>query len=488
MTPIEIIIHKKNNDSQVALREDDQLKEIHIEKESKRVLEGNIYKGKVVRVLPGMQAAFVDFGDEKNGFLYAANAFSSRIFNYCPDEKFIVPDIRELVYEGKEILVKVEKDPIGTKGARLSTEITLPSRYLVFVPKGNRICVSMNIKDEKKREQLTACVSKFCDESGSFIIRTAAINACEKCLERDALFLKKLWQRIEHKIQNTKVKSLIYSDISLAQRLIRDFVCENINTIIVDDETEYHTIKEFLQDFFPEMNTKVLLHQNDKPIFDYYHIDNAIENALQKRVDLDCGGYLIIEQTETLTTIDVNSGSYVGKNDLEQTVFNTNIQAAKKVAQQLRLRNLAGIIIIDFIDMKIDSHKKQVLEVLEQELAKDRVKTTVCGFTSLGLVEMTRKRTRESLANMLCIPCDNCGGTGVHKCFETIAFEIKNYYLNKLSQKKAILYLSPQLDYYFSNEYQGQQLWQELQQISGNNITKIYKNYFNIEQFELIEG
>ncbi|HBO37580.1 MAG TPA: ribonuclease G, partial [Pasteurellaceae bacterium] len=411
MNAVELLVNVTPNETRIALVDTGILKEVHVERQAKRGIVGNIYKGRVTRVLPGMQSAFVDIGLEKAAFLHASDIVSH---TECVDEseqkQFIVKDIAELVCEGQDIVVQVVKDPLGTKGARLTTDITLPSRYLVFMPENSHVGVSQRIESEEERARLKELVEPFCDELGGYIIRTAAESVSEEELKQDADFLKRLWRKVMERRARYPSKSMLYGELALPQRILRDFVGTEIEKIRIDSKLYFAEIKQFIEEFMPELSERLVLYAGSQPLFDVYGVESAIQTALDKRVNLKSGGYLIIEQTEAMTTIDINTGAFVGHRNLEETIFNTNIEATQTIAQQLQLRNLGGIIIIDFIDMQTDEHRHRVIQSLEEALLKDRVKTNVNGFTQLGLVEMTRKRTRESLEHILCDECPVCKG------------------------------------------------------------------------------
>jgi len=421
----ELILNVTPSETRVAMIEGGVLQEIHIEREAKRGIVGNIYKGKVSRVLPGMQAAFVDIGLEKAAFLHASDIVPhTECVAENEKQQFQVRDISELVRQGQDIVVQVVKDPLGTKGARLTTDITLPSRYLVYMPGAAHVGVSQRIDSESERDRLKAVVAQYCDENGGFIIRTAAEGADEKELAQDAAFLKRLWNKVMERRARYKTRSTLYGEPGLSQRIIRDFVGTELTNIVIDSRLEFENLKEFISEFVPELSDKIELYEGDKPIFDMYDTENEIQRSLERKVELKSGGYLIIDQTEAMTTVDINTGAFVGRRNLEETIFNTNIEATQAIARQLRLRNLGGIIIIDFIDMASDDHRKRVLASLDAALSKDRVKTNINGFTQLGLVEMTRKRTRESIEHVLCSTCPTCEGRGAVKTVETVCFEI----------------------------------------------------------------
>jgi ribonuclease G len=401
------------------------LQEVHIERESKRGIVGNIYKGRVSRVLPGMQAAFVDIGLDKAAFLHASDIVPhTECVAENEKQQFQVRDISELVRQGQNIVVQVVKDPLGTKGARLTTDITLPSRYLVFMPGASHVGVSQRIESETERDRLKKTVADYCDEHGGFIIRTAAEGVDEQELSQDAAFLKRLWSKVIERRKKYKTRSMLYGELGLVHRILRDFVGTELDSIQIDSRLVYENLREFVSEFVPELPEKLKLYEGNKPIFDMYDTENEIQRSLDRKVELKSGGYLIIDQTEAMTTIDINTGAFVGRRNLEETIFNTNIEATQAVARQLRLRNLGGIIIIDFIDMLSDEHRKRVLASLEMALSIDRVKTNINGFTHLGLVEMTRKRTRESIEHVLCSECPTCKGRGSVKTVESVCYEI----------------------------------------------------------------
>lgn len=421
----ELLLNVTPSETRVAMIEGGVLQEIHIEREAKRGIVGNIYKGKVSRVLPGMQAAFVDIGLDKAAFLHASDIVPhTECVAENEKQQFKVRDISELVRQGQDIVVQVVKDPLGTKGARLTTDITLPSRYLVYMPGAIHVGVSQRIESERERNRLKSVVGQYCDEHGGFIIRTAAEGANEKELAQDAAFLKRLWTKIMERRAKYKTRTTLYGELGLAQRILRDFVGTDLTKILVDSRTEFDNLLEFTSEYVPELTDKLSLYEGDKPIFDMYDTENEIQRSLERKVELKSGGYLIIDQTEAMTTVDINTGAFVGRRNLEETIFNTNVEATQAIARQLRLRNLGGIIIIDFIDMISDDHRKRVLASLEAALSKDRVKTNINGFTQLGLVEMTRKRTRESIEHVLCSTCPTCEGRGSVKTVETVCFEI----------------------------------------------------------------
>ncbi len=423
----ELLINITPTETRVAVVENGSLQEVHIERQAKRGLVGNIYSGKVSRVLPGMQAAFIDIGLDKAAFLHASDI---SVHDEIKDEGAIdkaqlpVRDIRDLVKEGQDIVVQVVKDPLGTKGARLTTDITIPSRYLVFMPDSEHVGVSQRVESETERERLKELVSQFSDEKGSFIVRTAAEGIESAELEQDAIFLRRVWNKILKRKQRSGKIRCLYEDLTLAFRILRDFVGSKVERIRVDSKLAFDQLQDFVTEFVPNLKNVIEYYPGERPIFDLFDVENEIQRALERKVQLKSGGYLIIDQTEAMTTIDINTGAFVGHRNLEDTIFNTNIEATQAIARQLRLRNLGGIIIIDFIDMMADDHKRRVLHSLELALSHDRTKSNIHGFSALGLVEMTRKRTRESLEHILCDSCHICQGRGSLKTAETICYEI----------------------------------------------------------------
>ncbi|WP_116812026.1 ribonuclease G [Steroidobacter cummioxidans] len=426
----EILINISPREARAALVENGVLQEIFLERANKRGLISNIYKGRVSRVLPGMQAAFVDIGLERTAFLHASDIVHPAVGeNGSPDlpvDEGRTPDIQTLVSEGSEILVQVLKDPLGTKGARLTTFITIPSRYLVYMPKGRGIGISARIEDEAERQRLREAASLFVrpDEPGGYIVRTAAEGATPDALRADMMFLQKLWTVLSEKAAGTRPGNLVHEDLPLPVRVMRDVVSTGIEHVSVDQPETHQRMIEFARTFMPEMSERIELYKGDRPIFDLYGVEDEIQKSLERKVPLKSGGHLIFDQTESMTTIDVNTGAYVGQRSLEETIFRTNLEAAVAIARQLRLRNLGGIIIIDFIDMEEEEHRKQVLQALEKSLAADHAKNHISSVSPLGLVEMTRKRTRESLEHMLCSACPTCEGRGFVKTTETVCYEI----------------------------------------------------------------
>ncbi len=416
----EILINVTPPETRVAVIENGVLQELIIERTRERGLVGNIYKGEVCRVLPGMQAAFVDIGLPKAAFIHISDLCAKDIEEKKSDQ------IEHYLREGQQLVVQVVKDPLGSKGARLTTEISIPSRYQVYMPYANNSGVSQRIETDTERARLRVCLDGFRIENncGGFIARTAAECVPEDVLIADMTFLLKLWESILKKIVLAKPKQFIHKDLPLSIRTLRDLYKESLDRVRVDSKETYNSLLEFAEVFVPEIVPVIEHYSGECPVFDIYSVEDEIKKALDRKVKLKSGGYLIFDQTEAMTTVDVNTGGYVGGRNLEETIFKTNLEAAQTIARQLRLRNLGGIIIIDFIDMKSEDHKKLVLQALERHLEKDRAKTKITEVSVLGLVEMTRKRTRESLQHILCEPCSACGGRGVLKTPESMCLEI----------------------------------------------------------------
>jgi ribonuclease G len=419
----EILINVTPSEVRAALLENGVLQEVYIERAAFRGLISNIYKGRVMRVLPGMQAAFIDIGLERTAFLHASDIAKARV----ADEPEHVPNIRELVREGDEIMVQVVKDPLGNKGARLTTYITLPSRHLVLLPRSNTVGVSARIEDEQERDRLRLMVEELLAEQEldcGAIVRTVAEGADKDALAADLRYSLKLWSVVKERCSERSVKSLIHEDLSLPLRVLRDMVTADVERILVDSGDDFTAMQQFATTFLPESGPAIEFYERRRPIFDLHGIEDEIRRSLERNIPLKSGGYLIFDQTEAMTTVDVNTGGYVGHRNLEETIYRTNLEAAVAIARQLRLRNLGGIIIIDFIDMEEADHRDNVLHVLEQSLARDHARHQITPVSPLGLVEMTRKRTRESLQHVLCEDCPACTGRGFVMTAETVCFAI----------------------------------------------------------------
>ncbi|WP_373976007.1 ribonuclease G [Chitinibacter sp. SCUT-21] len=431
----QILVNITPQETRVATIEDAVVQDIHIERTAHRGLVGNIYLGLVKRVLPGMQSAFIEIGLERAAFLHIADVIQQR---QNPNE---VQRIERILHEGQAVMVQVIKDPIGTKGARLSTQISIAGRFLVFLPQDNHIGISQRIGDDAERDQLRKRMETLLpgDHCG-YIIRTNADHASDEELRADIDYLNLIWADIKQSAQTKPAKSLLFQDLSLQLRVLRDMVTEEIETVHVDSRENFVRMTDFASRFVADVLPKIQHYSGERPLFELYGVEAEIERALSRRVNLKFGGYLIIDQTEAMTTVDVNTGGFVGTRSFDDTIFKTNLEATQVIARQLRLRNLGGIIIVDFIDMDNEEHKTAVIAELKKALARDRTKITVSGFTSLGLIEITRKRTRESLAHILCEPCPTCQGRGEVKTPQTICYEILREILREAKQFNASEY------------------------------------------------
>ncbi|MFC0034843.1 Rne/Rng family ribonuclease [Cardiobacterium valvarum] len=413
----EILINHTPYETRVALLGDGVLQDIFVERERKRGIVGNIYKGKVQRVLPGMDAAFIDIGLERAGFLHVKNVV--RRGDKPPTR------ISEVMREGQSLLVQVLKDPIGSKGARLTMEISIPSRFLVYLPTAEDIGISAKISSEEQRQSLREAVAGFHEgKQGGFIVRTAIESAGLWAMRADMQYLQRVWENILCQQRHSRPGTLIYGELPLYQKVLRDYVTPEVRRIVVDHPDAYKQMRAFADNFLGNMAASLELYDGDRSLFERYGIEEEIALALKRHVALKSGGYLIIDQTEAMTTIDVNTGAFVGKLSQDDTIYKTNLEAARAIARQLRLRNLGGIIMLDFIDMNTPEHQQGVMDALLDALAGDRSKYTISPLSPLGIIEMTRKRTRESLRQVMCEPCPACQGRGYVKTIETIAYEL----------------------------------------------------------------
>ena len=429
----DILINITPQETRVALVLQGAVQELHIERTLTRGLAGNVYLGKVVRVLPGMQSAFIDIGLERAAFLHVADIWEARSHDGAASTP---TPIEKLLFDGQVLTVQVIKDPIGTKGARLSTQISIAGRMLVYLPQDQHIGISQKIEKEADRDQLRTRLQNLLpkEEKGGYIVRTQAEEASDVDIAADVDYLRKTWGSIVQGARTRPPTSLLYQDLNLAQRVLRDFVHEETAAIQIDSRENFNMLVEFAQIYTPSVLARLTHYTGERPLFDLYGVEEEILRALGRRVDLKSGGYLIVDQTEAMTTIDVNTGGFVGGRNFADTIFKTNLEAAHAIARQLRLRNLGGIIILDFIDMDNNEHRNQVLAELKKTLGRDRTKVSVSGFSALGLVEMTRKRTRESLAHILCEPCPACSGKGQVKTSRTICYEILRELLREAKQ------------------------------------------------------
>ena len=425
----EILVNVTPQETRVAVLHLGSVQELHIERAQCRGLVSNVYMGRVVRVLPGMQSAFIDIGLERAAFLHVADIWEAR-HGTEPERP-----IEQILHESQSLMVQVIKDPIGTKGARLSTQISFAGRYLVYLPQESHIGISQKIEGEEEREQLRQKLHRLmpADATGGFIVRTMAETAEDAEMQADIDYLRRLWSNIQSN-GNATVPCLLYQDLDLSLRVLRDFVNRDTTRILIDSRETYQRMAEFAQNYTSAVLDKLQHFSADRPLFDLHAIEDEIAKALGRRVDLKSGGYLIFDQTEALTTVDVNTGGFVGARNFDDTIFKTNLEAAQSIARQLRLRNLGGIIIIDFIDMDNAGHQEAVLTELKKTLARDPTRTTVSGFSALGLVEMTRKRTRESLAHVLCETCPTCAGRGEIKTAQTVCYDVLREILREARQ------------------------------------------------------
>jgi ribonuclease G len=477
----EILINVTPRETRVAVVATGVVQELLIERSSGRGLVGNIYMGRVARVLPGMQSAFIDVGLERAAFLHVADIFENRE----PGKP-----IEKILAEGQPMLVQVVKDPIGSKGARLSTQVSLAGRLLVYLPHDPHIGISQRIEDENGRAQLRDRLKELlpAEEKGGFIVRTLAEAAGEEELGADVGYLRHLWATIGERSQGAKAPQLLYQDLSLAQRVLRDMVGAQTARVLVDSRENHQKLAAFAQGYMPRLVSKIEHYTGERPLFELYNVEDEIERALSRRVELKSGGYLIIDQTEAMTTIDVNTGGFVGSRNFDDTIFKTNLEAAQAIARQLRLRNLGGIIVLDFIDMQSDAHRGAVLEEFKRALARDRTRITVNGFTALGLVEMTRKRTRESLAHVLCEPCPTCAGRGEVKTADTVCYEILREILREaraFNEAREFRVLASQgvIDRFLEEEAPSIEM---LSDFIGKRVSMQVESSYTQEQFDIV--
>ncbi len=477
----EILINVTPQETRVATLERGAVQELQIERTSSLGLVGNIYKGTVCRVLPGMQSAFVEVGLARAAFLHIAD-----LLEYDTNAQ---QPIQELLHEGQTVMVQVVKEPIGSKGARLTTQISIAGRFLVYLPQQEHIGVSQRIEDEAEREALRARLLGLLPErrEGGYIIRTMAETASDEELRADLAYLHKVWCNIQAASSQAAAGSLVYQDLTLPLRVLRDAVNEDTSRILVDSRETCQKLLEFAQSYSSTVVDRIEHYQGERPLFDLYGVEQEIEKALSRKVCLKSGGYLIFDQTEALTTVDVNTGGFVSGRTLADTIFKTNLEAAQAIARQLRLRNLGGIIIIDFIDMEEDPPRQAVLEELQRAVARDRVRSTIHGFSGLGLVEMTRKRTRESLAHILCEPCPCCGGRGELKTAQTVCYEILRELVREARQFNArefrVLASQPVIDMFLDEESQS---LAQLSDFIGKPISLQVETQYGQEAFDIV--
>ena len=482
----EILINVTSSEVRAALLENGVLQEVYIERAARRGLISNIYKGRVMRVLPGMQAAFIDIGLARTAFLHASDI----VANPERSDSSESPDIRDLVREGDEIMAQVVKDPLGNKGARLTTYITLPSRHLVLLPHTDTVGISARIEDEEERERLRLIIEEILAEhslSCGAIVRTVAEGTDKDTLVADLKYTLRLWEVVKERCSKASVKTLVHEDLSLPLRVLRDMVTSDIERILVDSKEDFDAMKEFADTYLPGIHPQLELYRRRRPIFDLHGIEDEIRKSLDRSIPLKSGGYIIFDQTEAMTTVDVNTGGYVGHRNLEETIFRTNLEAAVAIARQLRLRNLGGIIIIDFIDMEEPDHRENVLQVLGQSLARDHARHQISTVSPLGLVEMSRKRTRESLQHVLCEDCPSCSGRGFVMTAETVCFEIFREIIRQSRQFEfdEVLVLAHQDVIELLLDEQARSLG-ELEEQTGKSIRLQTESLYLQDQFDVV--
>lgn len=477
----EFLINVTPQETRVALMQQGVVQELLVERTASRGLVGNVYLGRVMRVLPGMQSAFIDVGLERTAFLHASDVLEARGDPARPIEK--------VIGEGQSVTVQVIKDPLGTKGARLSTQISIAGRLLVFLPQERHIGISQRIENEADREALRERLARLApaEDGGGFIVRTVAENASDDELSADIAYLRKIWSEIGTAARTASPPALLYEDLWLGQRVLRDLVSRDTTRVVIDSRENFQKLGAFAAEYTPQVVPLLEHYTGERTLFDLYGVEEEIEKALARRVDLKSGGYLIFDQTEAMTTVDVNTGGFVGARTFDDTIFKTNLEAAQTIARQLRLRNLGGIIILDFIDMENEAHRQAVLAELQKALARDHTRMSVSGFTSLGLVEMTRKRTRESLAHVLCEPCPTCGGRGEVKTARTVAYEILREILREARQFDAreyrVLAATTVIDLFLDEESQALAM---LGDFIGKPISLQAESGYTQEQYDVV--
>ena len=493
----EIIFNCTGYETRIAILDNRELVNLYVERVDERSIAGNIYKGKVVRIVPGIQAAFVDIGIERTAFLYVANACDqlSENLDFCAngDDEPIeytpgVPTrpMEDILKEGQEILVQISKEPLGTKGARVTTHLSLPGRNLVLMPTSRHCGVSRRITDEEERERLRETIERLRPEEYGFIARTASEGKQEADLKRDIDYLSTLWSTIREKERRTGAPGLIHRELSMTLRAVRDLYTEDVERIVIDSEEEYRKTIEFIDRFMPHLHKSVDLYGETVPIFDHFGIEPDMTRILHKKVWLKSGGYIVIEETEALCAIDVNTGKYVGKKDMEETILKTNLEAVKEIAHQLRIRNIGGIIIIDFIDMEDEENREKVFQTLTEEMVKDKNRTNIQKISPLGLIEMTRQRKGKSLEKLLCEPCLCCDGKGVLKSRASVCYEIFREIRRRMPgvEKKLSVLLNPDVADFLLEDEKGtlEKLEREL---NKKIVIKVMPD-FHQEYFEIV--
>ena len=508
--PNELIINARPHETRVALVENSVVAELYIERTTGQELQGNIYRGKVVRVLPGMQAAFVDINLNRTGFLFvsdvqkelldlekmmianhetletSSSVSESEISNPSQIEN-ISFQIEDLLHQGQTIMVQIAKEPLGNKGARLTSHMSLPGRHLVLMPTVNHIGISRRIEDVDEKNRLKAIIQEARSNDLGFIVRTVSEGVPPQKLKNEMEFLLNLWSDIQDKMKGGSNPGLLHKDLSISLRAVRDLFTREVDRLVIDSAEEYANITQFIDTFAPKLKHSIELYEDSEPIFDAFGIEMEISRALETKIWLKSGGYIVIETTEALTSIDVNTGSYVGKRNLEETILKTNLEAVKEIAYQLRFRNIGGLIVIDFIDMEKKGNRERVFINLKEALTKDRAKTNVLPMSDLGLIEMTRKRTRENLGRVLTEPCFYCEGRGMLKSKKTVCYEL----FRDLERECAISYdkgqvrvlVNPEIEDIIREEEQ--ETIMELEKRLNKPIVVIPKESFHLEQYEI---
>jgi ribonuclease G len=504
-----LIINARHHETRVALVENGVVMELHTERKTGQELIGNIYRGRVVKVLPGMQAAFVDIGLDRTAFLYVSDVYrdlsdleklmlgdgkaeeDSELLDATTTQRDHIQDIsfqiEDLLHESQSIMVQVAKEPFGNKGARLTCHISLPGRHLVLMPTVNHIGVSRRIEDKEERERLKEIIKGIRPNDFGFIVRTVAEGGSKEKLKSEMDFLLKLWSNTQEKMEKGSNPALLYKDLSIALRAVRDLFTREVDRLVIDSPEEYKNIMQFIETFAPRLKHSVELYEGPDPIFDAFAIEIEISRALGNKIWLKSGGYIVIEPTEALTTVDVNTGSYVGKRNLEETILKTNLEAVKEIGYQLRFRNLGGLIVIDFIDMEKSSNRTRVFTALREALSKDKAKANILPMSDLGLIEMTRKRTRASLSELLSEPCYYCEGRGTLKSKRAICYEIfRDLERESIAGEEgghAYVMVNPEIDNVLREEEQESVI--DLEKRLGKRITIIAKKKFHMEQYEI---
>jgi ribonuclease G len=504
----QLIINVNEHETRVALLEDGTIVEFHVDRGDDSDIAGNIYKGRVLRVLPGMQAAFVDIGLNQAAFIYVDDVYqnnfrdienffamrSEATENHQSEEMLPLPPqkrdflIEELLAEGQEVLVQVAKSPIGTKGARISSHISIPGRFLVLMPSSSHIGISRRIEDEAERARLKRLVSDLRKDNFGYIIRTAAEGESEEKIVYEMGFLTSLWEDIQRKFSTAPTPSMIYQDLSISLRAVRDLLIHEVEKLVIDSKPTYEAVLFFLETYMPSLKENVILYEGPEPVFDAYNLEGDVSRALKRKVWLKSGGYILIEHTEALTAVDVNTGRYVGKHNLEETILKTNLEAVKEIAYQIRLRDIGGIIIIDFIDMEKKSNQERVFTAFREALKRDKSKTHVLPMSEMGLIQMTRKRTREPLTRILCEPCFYCDGEGYIVSRQSVCYNVYREILRNsrdvLGQRVAIR-ANPQVAEFLHREEN--HLIANLERMLGKQIVIYPEPQYHMEQFDIFE-